>query len=99
MVSFRAFTRFELAARTRGRGGPEQRCDFFLVTADELGDFVSDPTSFSSVIDERRRQRDYLQARQPPFVFEGELPDPATWPLRSSSVAAAPAATPRVLVR
>ena len=84
---------FELAARTRERGGPEQRCDFFLITADELVDFVADPTSFSSVIDERRRQRDYLQARQPPFVFEGELPDPATWPLRSAPDPTAPAVT------
>ena len=54
---------------------------------------MSDPTPFSSVIDERRRQRDYLQDRQPPFVFEGELPDPATWPLRSSPAPTAPAAT------
>jgi rifampicin phosphotransferase len=84
---------FELAARTRERGGPEQRCDFFLITADELVDFVADPTPFSSVIDERRRQRDYLQARQPPFVFEGELPDPATWPLRSAPAPTAPAVT------
>ena len=26
-----------------------------------------------------RKQRDYLQARVPPFVFEGVIPDPATW--------------------
>ncbi len=78
---------FELADRTRERGGPTQRRDFFLVMADELTDFVADPTAFSSVIDDRRRQRDYLQERQPPFVFEGEFPDPATWPLRSSPIA------------
>jgi pyruvate,water dikinase len=84
---------FELAARTKARGGPERRCDFFLVTSDELSDFVADPTSFSSVIDERRRQRDYLQERHPPFVFEGELPDPSTWTLRSAPHTAAPADT------
>ena len=84
---------FELAARTSARGGPEKRCDFFLITADELRDFVSDPTPFSSAIDERRRQRDFLQERQPPFVFERELPDPVTWPLRSSPVATARADT------
>ncbi len=76
---------FELAARTRDRGGPDDRRDFFLVTGDELADFVADPGSFSTVIDERRRRRDELQERVPPFVFEGELPDPSTWPLRSAA--------------
>ncbi len=84
---------FELAARTRERGGPDERRDFFLITADELSDFVSNPTAFATVIDERRRQRDYLQERHPPFVFDGELPDPATWRLRSSPADAAPAGT------
>jgi pyruvate,water dikinase len=79
---------FELAERTRQRGGPEDRRDFFLVTSDELADFVSDPAAFASLIDERRQQRDFLQERQPPFVFERTLPDPATWPLRSSPVPA-----------
>lgn len=79
---------FELASRTRERGGPDKRPDFFLVTIDELPDFVADPTSFESVIDERRRQRDYLQQRVPPFVFQNQLPHPATWPLRALSSAA-----------
>lgn len=74
---------FELAERVRLRGGPTDRNDMFLVTADELRDFVASPEAFTSVIDERRRQRDDLQARVPPFVFEGEVPDPASWPLRS----------------
>jgi len=84
---------FELADRTRRRGGPDERRDFFLVTIDELGDFVSDPGVFASVVGDRRRQRDYLQERQPPFVFEGELPDPATWPLRSACSASTSSAT------
>ena len=75
---------FELADRTSRRGGPAARRDFFLVAVDELDDFVADPESFASVIAERGRQRDYLQEREPPFVFEGEIPDPSTWPLRSS---------------
>lgn len=75
---------FELADRTGRRGGPAVRRDFFLVTVDELDDFVANPESFASVIADRGRQRDYLQEREPPFVFEGEIPDPSTWPLRSS---------------
>lgn len=84
---------FELADRTSRRGGPGERRDFFLVTVDELHDFVVDPTSFESLIDERRRQRDELQRRQPPFVFQYEIPDPATWPLRSDAASGATAMT------
>jgi pyruvate,water dikinase len=75
---------FELADRTSRRGGPEARRDFFLVTVDELDDFVAAPEAFASVIDDRRSRRDYLQEREPPFVFDGEISDPSTWPLRSS---------------
>lgn len=85
---------FELAERTRARGGPSERRDFFLVTIDELADFVADPVSFDSVTNERRRRRDYLQSRVPPFVFEGEIPDPATWALRSDHDAASTSSTP-----
>ena len=75
---------FELADRTSRRGGPAARRDFFLVTVDELDDFVANPESFASVIAHRGHRRDYLQEREPPFVFDGEIPDPSTWPLRSS---------------
>jgi len=81
---------FELAGRTRDRGGPAERRDFFLLTADELGAFVADPAAFASVIAERRLRRDFLQEREPPFVFEGEIPDPATWPLRSADAISHP---------
>lgn len=84
---------FELADRTADRGGPPSRRDFFLITADELNAFVSDPPSFSDVIAERRERRDYLQEREPPFVFEGTIPDPSTWPLRTDRT------TPRTVSR
>lgn len=76
---------FALAGRIRDRGGPAERRDCFLVTIDELADFVRDPASFEPTIDERRRRRDYLQERTPPFVFEGTQPDPSTWPLRAAT--------------
>ncbi len=60
---------------------------------DELDDFVANPESFSSVIADRGRQRDYLQEREPPFVFEGELPAPSTWALRSARTATATTAS------
>jgi hypothetical protein len=37
------------------------RRDFFLVTIDGLDDFVTNAESFSSVIADHGRQRDYLQ--------------------------------------
>jgi phosphohistidine swiveling domain-containing protein len=88
---------FELADRTRRRGGPATRRDFFLVTIDELDDFVANPESFSSVIADRGCHRDYLQEREPPFVFDGEIPDPSTWPLRSARPSASTASAAAVL--
>jgi pyruvate,water dikinase len=76
---------FELAARVDRRGAPAEGWDLFLVTIDELGEFLADPSAFAPLIDERRRRRDDLQSRVPPFVFEGEIPDPSTWPLRSDA--------------
>jgi phosphohistidine swiveling domain-containing protein len=57
--------------------------DFFLLTIDEVPGAMADPASFGSVIAERRHRRDYLQARIPPFWFEGEVPNPSTWELRA----------------
>ncbi len=88
---------FELADRTSRRGGPAARRDFFLVTVDELDDFVANPESFASVIADRGCKRDYLQEREPPFVFEGEIPDPSTWPLRSARRSTSALATRTVL--
>ena len=88
---------FELADRTSRRGGPATRRDFCLVTIDELGDFVANPESFAALIADRRSQRDYLQEREPPFVFEGELPDPSTWPLRSTRRSASHSSVATVL--
>ena len=49
------------------------------------------------MLTDRGSQREYLEEREPPFVFEGEIPDPATWPLKSSrpstSITPATAAT------
>jgi rifampicin phosphotransferase len=72
----------ELFRRTKQRSGPAEVRDCFLVTADELADFVRDPTAFAATIAERAEMRDYLQARVPPFWFDGHISDPSTWPLR-----------------
>ena len=72
----------ELAARAQVRGGPTDRRDCYLVTTGELDDFVRDPATFADVIAERASQRDFLQARVPPFWFEGSIPPPDAWELR-----------------
>ena len=59
------------------------RADFFLLTIDELPDFLKEPATFEATIAERRANRDYLQERVPPFWFEGEIAPPVTWPLRA----------------
>ena len=59
------------------------RADLFLLTFDELATFLRSPDEFTDVIAERAANRDYLQARVPPFWFEGEIPPPATWRLRA----------------
>jgi rifampicin phosphotransferase len=74
----------ELARRARDRGGPTDLRDAFLVTIDELAAFLDRPAEFADMIAERRVQREYRQARIPPFWFEGEISDPSTWPLRNS---------------
>ena len=75
---------FELVRRAQDNGAPEERRDCWLVTIDELPQFVDRPHDLSEVIAERGERRDYLQARVPPFVFEGQIPDPATWPRRDA---------------
>jgi pyruvate,water dikinase len=75
----------ELAARAQARGGPADRRDCYLVTIDELDEFVRDPTGFAALIAERAEQRDFLQSRVPPFWFEGRIPHPDTWEPRANS--------------
>jgi rifampicin phosphotransferase len=80
----------ELAARAQARGGPADRRDCYLVTIEELDEFVRDPSSFSDAIAERAEQRDFLQTRIPPFWFEGRIPHPDSWELRASPSSGVP---------
>lgn len=86
---------FEVADRMVGRGDLATQRDLFLVTADELPDLLADPGSLEDTITERREQQHWLGERVPPFTFEGQIPDPATWPLRDT---VEPAATPAVIM-
>ncbi|MBV8979838.1 MAG: phosphoenolpyruvate-utilizing protein [Acidimicrobiia bacterium] len=76
----------ELARRARERGGPDDLADMWLLTLDELGDYVAAPEGFKAVIDERRQQRNELGSLVPPFVFEGVQPPVSTWEHRDRPV-------------
>ena len=78
---------FELVRRAQDNGGPAERRDCWLVTRDELPAFVRAPGSLAHVVAARRERRDLLQSRVPPFVFEGDVGDPESWPRRDASQA------------
>ena len=79
-------TQLELARRARDRGGPEDLADAWLLTIDEMPDYIAAPQGFKAVIEERRHQRDELAALVPPFVFEGVQPAVSTWERRDRTV-------------
>lgn len=60
--------------------------DLCLLTVDELPVALADRLTLAGTIAERRARRQYLQARIPPFWFEGQIPPPPTWELRSDRV-------------
>ncbi len=75
----------ELGARTAARveGGTIE--DLWFVTVGELDAYVADPNAFQDTIAARRATRQELVRREPPFIFDGEIPSPLTWPLRSEA--------------
>lgn len=79
----------ELARRVAERGGPPDPGMAFNVTIDELEALLADPGSFAEVIAERAGQAADLNLRLPPPWFDGEIPDPSTWPLRADASSAA----------
>ena len=79
-------TQLELARRARERGGPDDLTDLWLLTDDELPEYVAKPEGFKAVVDERREQRDALAALIPPFVFDGVQPPVSAWERRERTV-------------
>ena len=73
----------ELANRTAKERGNAELIDLWFVLESELDEFIENPSAFDEKITERKRVRGELSNRIPPFIFEGEIPDPKSWPLRS----------------
>lgn len=57
------------------------------MTIDEVDDYVLNPESYRSVITERRRMRDLMASREPPFIIDGNIgvPDFSTWRRRDEA--------------
>ena len=89
----------ELMRRATARGGPSDPRLGFCVTIDELPVYLGDPHALAGAIDERSALEAYLNEREPPMWFEGRIPDPATWPLRSRPNTGAGAVTPGTELR
>ena len=76
----------ELDRRVNERTGGSKN-DLWFVTIDEVDDYVLNPESYRSVITERRRMRDLMASREPPFIIDGNIgvPDFSTWRRRDEA--------------
>ena len=73
----------ELANRTAEQRKNAELIDLWFILENELDEFIDNPSAYDEKISERKRVRGELSNRIPPFIFEGKIPDPSTWPLRS----------------
>jgi len=73
----------ELDRRLVERSGG-QRGDLWYLVADELDDYVADPSAFIATIAERREMHDRLAERIPPFYFDRVMPPLDEWESRSA---------------
>ncbi len=72
----------ELAQRTALKTNNGELLDLWFVLENELDDYIKNPLDFTKKITDRKNVRNELSKRIPPFIFEGDFPDPSTWPLR-----------------
>ena len=61
------------------RSGLDDPYDIFMLTYDELRDFLANPEAFKAVIASRKADYQKLSAHIPPFLFENEIPPIETW--------------------
>jgi pyruvate,water dikinase len=63
--------------------------DYGLLLADEVEDWLQNPSAYTETLDQRRALYDTYNSIQEPFVFQGIQPDPETWPRKGESAVAA----------
>jgi pyruvate,water dikinase len=86
--NIRMIHEIRMAMHTVGRrmvaaGHLEDEGDYAFLLADEVDDWLQNPARYAPVIRERKALYDEYNALQEPFVFWGEIPDPATWPKKA----------------
>ena len=81
----------ELGRRCAARSGGQAN-DLWFVTIDELEPYVADPAAFADSIAERRRMRELLSTREPPFTINGTVPAFETWARKDANTTTAVAA-------
>jgi len=74
----------ELGQRLVKRGLLSRWEDVLMVTDDEADEFVANPAAYTGLIAERRALLELLISKEPPFVFEGNLPPLSTFKDRGS---------------
>ena len=77
----------ELDRRINAESGRSAK-DLWFVTFDEVDDYLKHPDRFSERIAERRRMRDLLSTREPPFIIDirAGVPDFLTWRRRDEAL-------------
>lgn len=74
----------ELGRRMTERGVFEDPGTYAMLRDDELDAFLADPESMASELRQREAAYRQLATLEPPFVFEGAPPPPASWPQRDA---------------
>jgi len=59
--------------------------DYGLLRIEEAQDWLTNPAAFTETLRERRKLFNEYSAIQEPFVFAGEIADPATWPRKGET--------------
>ncbi len=74
----------ELARRAADRGGLADPKDSCLLEFDEFRRYLTNPTPWLSVINERKISYERLAGLIPPFILEGDIPPIETWEERGT---------------
>ena len=77
----------ELDRRTNESSGGSSK-DLWFVTFDEVDDYLAEPARYREQIAERRRMRELLSSREPPFIIDSRVgvPDFSTWRRRDEEL-------------
>jgi pyruvate,water dikinase len=74
----------ELGRRMTGRGHLAHERQIYMLLADELDEFMSDPGSFTAALAEREADYLALYDLEPPYIIDREAPPLSEWPRRGS---------------